>query len=70
MLYNMMKGKVVDKNIKLDRLIGEGAFGEIYLGRNMNSGKEYAVKVEKSERKSGLLELEYRMYQHCYKTVE
>ncbi len=54
-----MKGKVIDKNIKLDKLIGKEAFGEIYFGNNVNSGKEWAVKAEKSDRKSGLLELKY-----------
>jgi serine/threonine protein kinase len=50
-----MKGQVIDKNIKLVREIGTGAFGSIFLGKNINSGRECAVKIEKAEKTTGLL---------------
>ena len=38
--------------------LGEGAFGEIYLGRNVEDGSEAALKVENASVKRSQLLLE------------
>ncbi|XP_068308331.1 casein kinase 1-like protein 11 [Pyrus communis] len=38
---------VVAGKFKLGRKIGSGSFGELYLGVNVHSGEEVAVKLEK-----------------------
>ena len=40
------------------RKIGQGAFGEIYQGRNVVNGEEIAVKVERIDSKKQVLKLE------------
>ena len=37
-------GKIIFKNYKLKKKIGEGSFGQIYIAININSKDEYAVK--------------------------
>lgn len=36
----------VGKKYRLGRKIGSGSFGEIYLGTNMTTGEEVAIKLE------------------------
>ena len=36
----------VGKKYRLGRKIGSGSFGDIYLGTNMTSGEEVAIKLE------------------------
>ena len=43
---------------KVVRKIGQGAFGEIYQGRNVVNGEEIAVKVERIDSKKQVLKLE------------
>ena len=38
-------GKVLSKHFKLKKKIGEGSFGKIYLGIDINSKEEYAIKL-------------------------
>lgn len=40
---------LVGKKYRLDRKIGSGSFGDIYLGRNMTTGQEVAIKLESLE---------------------
>ena len=44
----------VGKKYRLGRKIGSGSFGDIYLGTNLTSGEEVAIKLEsvKSKRVS------------------
>jgi serine/threonine protein kinase len=36
----------VGKRYRLGRKIGSGSFGDIYLGTNMTTGEEVAIKLE------------------------
>lgn len=38
---------IVEGKYRLDRKIGQGAFGKIYAGINKNTGEEVAVKIER-----------------------
>jgi len=45
----LMIGKVkVIKNYKLERKIGEGTFGKVFEGVDMNTGKVVCVKLMKN----------------------
>ena len=46
-----MKGKIINKNFKILELLGKGAFGDIYLSKNINTEKIYAIKIEKKNDK-------------------
>lgn len=47
---------------RLDRKIGNGAFGEIYLGANTQTNSEVAIKLEGAAARHPQLLLEYRLY--------
>ena len=36
----------VNNRFQMGRMIGSGSFGEIYLGKDIQTGKEVAVKFE------------------------
>lgn len=36
----------VNNRFQMGRMIGSGSFGEIYLGKDITTGKEVAVKFE------------------------
>lgn len=57
------------QTFKLDSLLGSGAFGEIYNGRDMDSGKRVAVKLEPVKAKYPQLHYEARIY-HTMQGVE
>ena len=38
-------GKILFKHYKLKKKIGEGSFGRIYVGVNMDTKEEYAIKL-------------------------
>jgi len=38
-------GKIILKNYKLKKKIGEGSFGKIYIAMNINTKEEYAMKL-------------------------
>ena len=38
-------GKILFKHYKLKKKIGEGSFGRIYVGVNIDTKEEYAIKL-------------------------
>ncbi|OQS04490.1 casein kinase [Thraustotheca clavata] len=52
----------VGKKFRLGRKIGSGSFGDIYLGTNMTSGEEVAIKLESVKSKHPQLMYESRIY--------
>ena len=52
----------VGNKYKLIRKIGGGSFGDIYLGVNITSGEEFAVKLEPVKTKHPQLFYEYKLY--------
>jgi len=47
---------------RLGRKIGSGSFGDIYLGTNINSGEEVAIKLESTKSRHPQLAYEYKVY--------
>ncbi|KAK6161256.1 hypothetical protein DH2020_004644 [Rehmannia glutinosa] len=54
--------RVVGNKFKLGRKIGAGSFGELYLGVNIQSGEEVAVKMESVKTKHPQLYYESKLY--------
>ncbi|XP_071721596.1 casein kinase 1-like protein 11 isoform X2 [Rutidosis leptorrhynchoides] len=54
--------RVVGGKYKLGRKVGSGSFGEIYIGVHIQSGKEYAVKLEPSKTRHPQLHYESKVY--------
>merc|ERR1719235_2449708 len=52
----------VGKKYRLGRKIGSGAFGDIYLGTNLTSGEEVAIKLESVKSKHPQLLYESKIY--------
>ncbi|KAF1318467.1 Ck1/ck1/ck1-d protein kinase, partial [Globisporangium splendens] len=52
----------VGKKFRLGRKIGSGSFGDIYLGTNMTSGEEVAIKLESVKSKHPQLLYESKIY--------
>lgn len=50
--------------------LGEGAFGEIYLGRNVKDGSEVALKIESASVKRSQLLLESKFIIDLAKSKE
>ncbi|XP_047147202.1 casein kinase 1-like protein 10 [Vigna umbellata] len=53
---------VIGGKFKLGRKIGSGSFGELYLGVNVQSGEEVAVKLESVKTKHPQLHYESKLY--------
>ncbi|MQM06555.1 hypothetical protein Taro_039378 [Colocasia esculenta] len=53
---------VIAGKFKLGRKIGSGSFGEIYLGSNIQSGEEIAIKLESVKSKHPQLHYESKLY--------
>ncbi|CAI8603118.1 unnamed protein product [Vicia faba] len=53
---------VIGGKFKLGRKIGGGSFGELYLGVNVQTGEEVAVKLEPSKTKHPQLHYESKLY--------
>ncbi|KAF5738961.1 Casein kinase I isoform delta-like protein [Tripterygium wilfordii] len=53
---------VVGSKFKLGRKIGSGSFGELYLGVNVQTGEEVAVKLEPVKTKHPQLHYESKLY--------
>ena len=60
---------IVNEKYKLTKRIGRGAFGEVFLGIDQDSGEEYAVKVEESTSKHPQLNYEYKVMRLLSDTV-
>jgi casein kinase I family protein HRR25 len=52
----------VGKKYRIGRKIGSGSFGDIYLGTNIISGEEVAIKLESVRAKHPQLDYEARVY--------
>ncbi|URD91510.1 casein kinase [Musa troglodytarum] len=55
-------GHVIGGKFKLGKKIGCGSFGELYLGVNIQSGEEVAVKLESVKSKHPQLHYESKLY--------
>ncbi|KAK8289136.1 hypothetical protein V6Z11_D07G168800 [Gossypium hirsutum] len=53
---------VIGGKLKLGRKIGSGSFGELYLGVNVQTGEEVAVKLESAKTKHPQLYYESKLY--------
>ncbi|KAI4373902.1 hypothetical protein MLD38_011961 [Melastoma candidum] len=53
---------VIGGKFKLGRKIGSGSFGELYLGVNVQSGEEVAIKLEPVKTKHPQLHYESKLY--------
>jgi casein kinase 1 epsilon len=53
---------VIGGKFKLGRKIGSGSFGELYLGVNVQTGEEVAVKLESVKTKHPQLQYESKLY--------
>jgi len=51
----------VGNKYRIGRKIGSGSFGDIYLGTNIISGEEIAIKLESVKAKHPQLEYEARL---------
>ena len=47
----MMKDSIIGKKYKLVKMIGKGAFGEIWKAVHITNGKEVAIKMEEIDTK-------------------
>ncbi|KAH7120106.1 putative casein kinase I [Dactylonectria estremocensis] len=53
---------LLNNKYRIGRKIGSGSFGDVYLGANIISGEEVAIKLESVEAKQPQLEYEARVY--------
>jgi len=59
--------KILSDNCMLIDKIGEGSFGDVYIGKN-KAGKKIAIKIEnKEQHKKSHLNMEYRIYKKIRK---
>ncbi len=56
----------VNKKYRLSRKIGSGSFGDIYLGVNVTTGEEVAIKLESVKTKHPQLLYESKIYRILY----
>lgn len=56
----------VGKKYRLGRKIGSGSFGDIYLGTNMTTGEEVAIKLESSDCNHPQLLKETKIYRSLH----
>lgn len=54
--------QLVGQVFKVGRKIGNGNFGELRLGKNINTNKNVAIKFEKSNTRTPLLQIESKFY--------
>lgn len=59
---NRMGDFVVAGKYRIVRKIGSGSFGDIYLGVNITSGEEVAVKMESTVARHPQLLYEFKLY--------
>ena len=53
---------LLSKNIDVEKKLGNGSFGIVYKGKNLENETSYAIKVEESSSRSSILEDEKNMY--------
>ncbi|KAK6937758.1 Protein kinase domain [Dillenia turbinata] len=53
---------IIAGKYKLGRKIGSGSFGELYLGTNVQTGEEVAIKMEPTKNKHPQLHYESKLY--------
>lgn len=56
----------VGKKFRIGRRIGSGSFGDIYLGTNMTTGEEVAIKLESVKSKHPQLLRETKIYRSLH----
>eukprot|EP01016_Furgasonia_blochmanni_P043935 TRINITY_DN6046_c0_g1_i11.p1 TRINITY_DN6046_c0_g1~~TRINITY_DN6046_c0_g1_i11.p1 ORF type:complete len:493 (-),score=90.65 TRINITY_DN6046_c0_g1_i11:171-1649(-) len=59
-----MEQRICAKSYKLTKKLGAGAFGEIFLGINIKTNEEFAVKLEHASTKHPQLFYEAKLYQY------
>lgn len=57
-----MMEHIIDGKFKLGRKIGSGSFGELYIGVNLQTGEEVAIKLESVKTKHPQLQYESKLY--------
>ncbi|TAQ88579.1 hypothetical protein B7494_g3098 [Chlorociboria aeruginascens] len=60
--FPILRDLRVGNKYRIGRKIGSGSFGDIYLGTNIISGEEIAIKLESVKAKHPQLEYEARVY--------
>lgn len=61
-MANILSAKQFQKDYKITRKIGHGAFGEIFIGSDLHTGKLIAIKKESSKTKCPQLLFEAKVY--------
>ena len=56
--FNILKNKTLFGKYKLTKIIGKGSFGCVFQGINIKDKSSVAIKVEKKNSSSNLLEIE------------
>lgn len=64
--YPAMDELRVGKKYRLGRKIGSGSFGDIYLGTNMTTGEEVAIKLESIKTRHPQLLRETKIYRSLH----
>jgi casein kinase 1 gamma len=59
---NLTSSLIVGQNFKVGRKIGSGNFGELRLGKNMQTSENVAIKFEKANTRTPLLAIENKFY--------
>ena len=54
---------MVGPNFRVGKTIGSGNFGELRQGKNLYTGEDVAIKLERNNSRAPQLYLEYRFYQ-------
>lgn len=58
------------KHFRLIKKLDSGSFGEIYMGKNLETNLEVAVKVENIANKTPMLFYEAKVYKYVLKEKE
>ena len=56
--YNILKKKLFFKKYKINKVLGKGSFGWVYKGKNIIDNSDVAIKAERKDSYSHLLESE------------
>lgn len=58
--------RVGNKKFQIDKKIGSGSFGDIYLGTNSSNGEEVAIKMEPIKNNHAQLAREAKVYKSIH----